>query len=227
MINAFATFLLLSFSKYYLCPVFHYIQCEDIKTTNDHAYRSFALFYNCNINIDMKIYHSMCLAFLFQPICPCIPTIILCCYQFIKGYMYSLVFIIVSIIINKYDAFQGHYKDGTDGTYNWRFLAGLYLLLRVVIVYSVYRHKLFPKNIGPSQVLHYVFVTVTVIIAFVRSCKRLIHNLTETLLLVLLMYMRLSVSVFQRIYHSQGDRLSKDHCSTTYPTFFPCYGDYL
>ena len=51
------------------------------------------------------------------------------------------------------------------------------------------------------------YFTVTVIVAFVRPYKRLIHNLTETLLLVLIMYVMWNASAFQRIAYSQGDRI--------------------
>ena len=130
---------------------------------------------------------------------------ILCCYQFARKIPFCCYCCKQHILSMFLDAFQGHYKDGTNGTYDWRFLAGLYLLLRVVFVYSAYRHELLPKNASPHQ-MEYYFV-VTVIIAFVRPYKRLIHNLTETLLLVLVMYVLRNASAFQRISYSQDDRI--------------------
>ena len=36
------------------------------------------------------------------------------------------------------DVFQGCYKNGTNGTRDWRYFAGLYLVLRIVIVIALY-----------------------------------------------------------------------------------------
>ena len=49
---------------------------------------------------------------------------------------------------------------------------------------------------------------ITVMVAFVRPYKSLIHNLTETLLLVLIMYVMLNASSFQGISYSREDRIS-------------------
>ena len=46
-------------------------------------------------------------------------------------------------------------------------------------MYNVGKHELLHKNTGSSQTKYFV---VTVVIAFVRPYKRLVHNLTETVL---------------------------------------------
>ena len=103
------------------------------------------------------------------------------------------------------DAFQGHYKDGTNGTYDLRFMAGLYLILRIVIVYVTHRYIPLTKNASPRQMLYYFFVTV--IVTFMRPYKRFIHNLTETSLLVLIVIVVRNASAFERISYSKEDRI--------------------
>ena len=34
------------------------------------------------------------------------------------------------------DAFQGYYKDGTNGTPDWRYFSGLYLIFRILVIGS-------------------------------------------------------------------------------------------
>ena len=130
----------------------------------------------------------------------CIPTMFLCRYQFarkIPFYCYCRKQHILSIFL---DTFQGYYKDGTKGTYDWRFLSGLYLIFRIVFVYYVHKHNLLPRNATPPQMLYYIIITV--IVVFVKPYKRFIHNLTETLLLILIVYMVWNASAFLRIAYS-------------------------
>ena len=164
MINAFATFLLLSFSKILFVFCFS-LQSVTIENTNHDVYRFHALFYNPIIGVySYENLPFIAVGFTLSTIFVFLPTIFLCCY-----------------------AFQGHYKDGTNGTYNSRFLAGLYLILRIIIVCIVHKHKLLARNASPDQ-MHYYFI-VTVVVAFVRPYKRFIHNLSETLILLMIVLM--------------------------------------
>ena len=56
------------------------------------------------------------------------------------------------------DAFQGHYKNGTNGTRDLRFFSGLYLLLRVVV---------YASTVVAYQIGSFVYTTVIIAIAAV------------------------------------------------------------
>ena len=205
MINAFATFLLLSFSKILFVSCFS-LQRASIKTTSNNAYRTYALFYNPNINAhSYENLPFIALGFTLSTIFVLLPTLFLCCYQFTRKISFRWRCDIQHVISTFMDAFQGHYKDGTNGTYDLRFLAGLYLILRIVIVYAAHKHKSLARNASPTQIYYYFIITV--IVAFVHPYKRFIHNLTETALLVLVMFVVWNASAFERISYSKEDRL--------------------
>ena len=95
------------------------------------------------------------------------------------------------------DAFQGHYKNGTNGTHDLRFFSGLYLLLRG----AVYASTVVAFQIS-SYAYTTVFITVfTVIVALARPYKKYTYTLIEVVLLTItvLLYMSMIQFVF---YHS-------------------------
>uniref|UniRef100_A0A1X7TPI4 Uncharacterized protein n=1 Tax=Amphimedon queenslandica TaxID=400682 RepID=A0A1X7TPI4_AMPQE len=40
------------------------------------------------------------------------------------------------LLISLGDVFTGPYKNGTENTYDYRFMAGLYLLARIIILFQ-------------------------------------------------------------------------------------------
>ena len=207
MVNAFATFLLLSLSKILFVSCFS-LQHERITAINQRFFsnRGNVLFYNPNI--DVYSYENVpfiVLGLSLSTVFVLLPTMILFCYQFARK-IPCCCYCCKQHILNMFlDTFQGHYKDGTNGTYDWRFLAGLYPLLRFMIVYKVHQHKFLDPNASPFQMPYYFIVTV--IVAFVRPYKRFLHNLTETLLLILVMYVMLNAYAFQGIAYSPKHRM--------------------
>ena len=152
---------------------------------------------------------------------------------------FPFVFVVVTAY-SQYD--YGHISrplgDGTNGTYNWRFKAGLCLLLRNEMLFHLRKHKIFASNASfIIYQVHYWFI-VTVIVAFVRPYKKFVHNLTETLLLVLITYAMWSAPLFQstarfiassdptQAYQHFGEiffqQTSPDKCYDTAPQYKPC-----
>ena len=170
MVNAFATFLLLSFSKVLFVSCFS-LQREVIFTSSNAHYKLNAIFYNPNL--DERSYENLpfiVLGFSLLTILVLIPTMILCCYQFTRKICCCEKQHVLSMFM---DTFQGHYKDGTNGTYDWRFLAGLYPLLRIFVIYSIHKHSHL-SYINSTQI--FCCFAVNVIVAFIRPYKRLSHN---------------------------------------------------
>ena len=85
------------------------------------------------------------------------------------------------------EAFQCSYKDGTNGTRDYRAVSALYLVCRVVILTFDTRymknHPSFPRMLLISSFFSMIGV---VFFGFARPCKSSTHNLLDVLILTLL-----------------------------------------
>ena len=84
------------------------------------------------------------------------------------------------------DTFQGYYKDGTNGTYDWRYLSELYPLLRIGIVSSI--EKMLNRYSYAHKHISCCFI-VTAVTSLVRPYKKLTHNLVEILMTFVIAFM--------------------------------------
>ena len=99
------------------------------------------------------------------------------------------------------DTFQGHYKNGTNGTRDLRFFSGLYLLLRVV----VYASTVLSYQFG-SYAYTTVFIAVlSVSVALARPYKEYIHNVIDSCFLIVtaLLYITYIPLAFGGSYRTQ------------------------
>ena len=78
------------------------------------------------------------------------------------------------------DTFQGHYKNGTNGTRDLRFFSGLYLLLRVV----VYASTVLSYQFGSYAYTTVIIAVLSVSVALARPCKEYIHNVIDSCFLI-------------------------------------------
>ena len=78
------------------------------------------------------------------------------------------------------DTFQGHYKNGTNDTRDFRFFSGLYLLLRVV----VYASTVVTYQIASSAYTTVIIAVLALSVALVRPYKRNIYNIVDACLLL-------------------------------------------
>ena len=84
------------------------------------------------------------------------------------------------------DIFTGPYKDGTNGSWDYRYFAGTHFALQLVIMtfYYIPLEKNIPLAIG---ILEVVVCTLCVcVLVIFRPYKRNIHNFSETLLFLIL-----------------------------------------
>ena len=79
------------------------------------------------------------------------------------------------------DAFNGCYKNGTNGTYDYRYFAGLYLLLRILFLTSWYN----PWVIGGLLNVMWPFIA-SLMFALMRPYKENWFNMLDSLQLALL-----------------------------------------
>ena len=99
------------------------------------------------------------------------------------------------------DTFQGHYKNGTNGTRDLRFFSGLYLLLRVV----VYASTVLSFQFG-SYAYTTVFIAVlSVSVALARPYKEYIYNIIDSCFLIVtaLLYVLLVPLAFGEAHKTQ------------------------
>lgn len=182
LIDAFATFLLLSYVKVLsvsvdlLMPVVLYDNKQD---TLDQVY----LFNQGNmkyLGVEHLPYVCLALFFLFTFIF--LPMLLLflypcSCFQAClnrTGCRYRLLHTFM-------DTFQGHYKDGTNGTRDLRFFSGLYLLLRVV----VYASTMVAYQIGNYAYTSVIIGIFAVSVALVQPYKRHACNVIDACFLAI------------------------------------------
>ena len=99
------------------------------------------------------------------------------------------------------DTFQGHYKNGTNGTRDLRFFSGLYLLLRVV----VYASTVLSFQFG-SYAYTTVFIAVlSVSVALAQPYKEYIYNIIDSCFLIVtaLLYVLLVPLAFGEAHKTQ------------------------
>ncbi len=83
------------------------------------------------------------------------------------------------------DVFQGAYKNGSEGTHDWRFMSGAYFLLRILIlavsssVGSVARTTSF-------RVFIPVFIASALVLAIARPYKSNVHSIIDSLVLAVI-----------------------------------------
>ena len=97
------------------------------------------------------------------------------------------------LLISLGDVFTGPYKNGTENTYDYRFMAGLYLLARIIILSQFLYGYYFIFSIPISQACCSFLLAVIVIIF--RPFQRNIHNFIEFLIIFISIAFGCAISV--------------------------------
>ena len=136
VINAFATFLLLSYSKL-LTVSYSLLDASELHNNRDETVGPLVLFFDASI----EYFSRQHLPFAVLAICVLLvfvisPMLLLLLYpmrsfQRCLGYCTRIRWQFLHTFA---DAFQGCYKNGTNGTRDYRYFAGLYLLFRIVLL---------------------------------------------------------------------------------------------
>ena len=200
IINAFTTFLLLSFSKIlFVSFTLLYISHIDIYD-HDVIHKECVLYFDSTVGchtqehlIFATIAIFVLLIFIISPIMLLIlyPTrlfrkCVTCC-RFRRWHALHMFV----------ESFQGQYKDGTNGTYDFRMVSALFLILRILILASFHNY-----SIWISAVAQFAVICAVCFYAVARPYKVSIGNSvdililaslgTSALLLLLDMYFRLT-----------------------------------
>jgi CHASE3 domain sensor protein len=84
------------------------------------------------------------------------------------------------------DAFQGYYKDGTDGSYDYRSASCIGFLLRFIVCVLLSSHSRKPDcNNRFVMGANLTLIAVSLFYAHVRPCKKQYMNVVESILYIL------------------------------------------
>ena len=112
------------------------------------------------------------------------------------------------LLITLADVFTGPYKNGTENTFDYRFMAGLYLLAKIFISSQYIMSYFFILLIPISQAFCSFLLAVIVIIF--RPFRRNIHNFSEFLMMFVVMGIGCASSVASWYFLSYDSTISSD-----------------
>ena len=198
LIDAFATFLLLSYVKL-LYTSFSFLFPVYVFNIHGKALNKLYLYYDGTVEyfgpehlpfaiiaiIVLLVFNTLPLFLLVLYPCRCFQR---CLNHYNIHYQVLHTFM---------DVFQGSYKDGTSGTHDCRWFAALYLMLRIalLVVYASINNDFV---IFPIIVLLMVPVFLT---AIFHPHKSPFHNATDVFLLLVLVAIGVSLLSIQVAYH--------------------------
>ena len=136
ILSTFATFLLLSYSKLLFVSCNFLIAVQSYNSTGDLIPNSTVLLYDPNIPYFKSEHIPYIIAALLALIFILLPPLFLLFYptHLLRSLLTCCGFQRWDILHMIMDTFQGWYKDGTEGTYDFRPLSALYMILRVALV---------------------------------------------------------------------------------------------
>ena len=183
VINAFATFLLLSYSKL-LTVSYSLLAVTELYDSRGESIGPAVLYYNASIeSFSKKHLPFAMLAICILLVFAVFPLLLLLLYpmrsfQKCLGYCTRIRWQFLHTFA---DAFQGCYKNGTNGTCDYRYFAGLYLFFRIVILAAY---------ISPSLYMYLILIpfpgVVSLMFAYFRPYKNNFFNIIDGLAFALL-----------------------------------------
>ena len=203
LINAFATFLLLSYVKF-LYTSFALLFPTSVFDIHGKPLTKMYLYYDGTLEyFGWEHLPFAILALVVFVIFNLFPLLLLLlypcqCFQRCLNY-YGIQCQVLHVFM---DTFQGSYKDGSNGTRDCRWFAALYLILRIAPLFMF-------VLIGPSRFVLYplglLFMAAVFLIAVFHPHKSPFHNAADVFLLLILMsigssFLALDVAVYRNHY---------------------------
>ena len=101
------------------------------------------------------------------------------------------------------DTFQGHYKDGTNGTHDYRAASGIHLVVLFLVMCTGISYN---ARVHITDYACLIFMSVSLFYALARPCRRTYANIIQSLLhvltaLVVLIISLTKVSDHYHIFH--------------------------
>lgn len=181
IIDAFATFLLLSYTKF---TVVSFSMLAPTQIVNDEGeIQGYVLLYDGQVQYfkDMHwAYFALAVTVLLLVVTP--PPVLLFLYPTKKFQQFIDRFKLRSAFLTTFtDAFQGCYKDSSDGGRDCRFFAGLYFVMRVVIFAT---YSFIGDYLMLYATLQVLIVTMAALFVIFRPYKKDIYNKLDPLIFI-------------------------------------------
>ena len=194
IINAFTTFLLLSFSKLlFICTTLLHTFPIRIRY-NTKTRTKCALYYDPTVECNTQE------QYIFMAIAGCVlvvfiisPTILLILYptRLFRKCVSCCGFRRWYALHMFVESFQGQYKDGTNGTRDFRMVSASFLILRILILFS-FLVRYHQHTLSSSKLQCGIFVVVACLYAFMRPYKQNFRNNVDIFMLGLLAILSLT-----------------------------------
>ena len=197
IVNAFTTFLLLSFSKI-LFVSFTLLYTFHVHCIHGHIPRKCVLYYDPTVECYTQKYS------IFAAIAGCVlvifiicPTVLLILYptRLFRRCVTCCRFRRWHALHMFVESFQGQYKDGTNGTRDFRMVSALFLILRILILASFHNYSLWVLA-GEQFVL---LIGAACFYAVVRPYKLNFGNIVDVVILTVME--ALSAAMLVSAYH--------------------------
>ena len=194
LVHVFVTFLILSYSKL-LFVSFTLLRYTPIQNSRGALVAPRVLYYDASVTFLSREHLPFALLAIFVLFTfNILPLLVVVLYPTRVFQKCLNCFRIRWLAVHAFaDAFNGCYKDGTNGTWDYRYFAGFYLLGRIV--------SLFEKNHNKISSHYYVACRTVLIVLFVfcRPYKKNLFNMLDSFFFLFI--------VFQ--YNNQYDHYSK------------------
>ena len=180
VIDAFASCILLSYTKFMLVSLYYLSPSNVIDGSGKHMYRVLSLDTSIPfLGSEHKPYLITAIVVLFT--FGAFPPLVLSCYQFqpFKNCLDCLR--LNGPGFQRFvEAFQGCYKDGTDGKVDCRFFAGLYFVFRVII--------LIVNAVSTSYPIGFTYIVITstlflLLLAIFQPYKKPLYNIVDAVII--------------------------------------------
>ena len=180
IVNAFSTFLLLNFSKVITVTVYCFY---NTKIWNSKSELMTLLYSEPSVAQYSKqhlpyIICSCCFMVLFV----LVPTLLICLYPtktFRRLLRICLSLRLQNALFIFIDTFQGHYKDGTNGTRDFRSASGLHLVILTLMISANFNSLIRYMAI---DFVYFLLCIVALFYALARPCKQNYANILQSIL---------------------------------------------
>ena len=193
LVDAFVTFLLLSYVK--LLSVSFDILIPTIMWDSRKLKQPTVLYYNGTVKYFSKEHLSYAIpAITILLVCIFLPILLLClypcrCFQRLLNRCNFRCQALHTFM----DAFQGCYKNGTNGTRDCRYFAALYLITRV----AVHTSLAFSSVSFTNSVFVAVLAVIVFLLSYIHPYKKTIHNQLDIFFFLVILVGLSSLWIFQ------------------------------
>ena len=186
VVNAFASCILLSYSKFVLVSFYHitYSRVQSIPGHPDHNPGRVLSFDTSVTYFSAEHKPFIAVAIIINIVFGVLPPVVLTFYQFSSFQNFLACLKLRRQGLQQFmEAFQGCYKDGTDGKMDCRFFAGLYFIFRYLILLVNALTLSFPSAFTTVILTTLFFMFL---VAAFQPYKKAIYNRVDTMFLFLL-----------------------------------------